>query len=636
MRRVIFMLLLIVTSLGGQGVLGDERILSFDSMIAVQPDGALRVTETIRVRAEGRQIKRGIYRDFPTRYKDHRGANYIVDFDVLAVSRDGRPEPYFTKPLKNGMRTYIGQKNVMLRPGEYTYTLTYRTSRQLGFFENHDELYWNVTGNGWSFPIDRASAEVILPKGVPSYAIRHQGYTGRQGERGTDYRSGISHAGNAVFTTARPLGAYEGLTVVAMWPKGFVEEPGAATRAGWFFSDNAALLTGSVGVLALLTFYILAWRALGKDPRAGVIFPRYEPPEGFSPASMRFIKRMAYDPKTFATALVNLAVKGFVQIKEDGDTYTIERKNGTREKLAPGESVLLEKLLVANSQKLDNEHHERIGDALKAHERSLRKDYERIYFNTNVLVFITGAFISAVVFFATVWLSVDSVSSALFAVIALAMVGFGVGKGLVDLQTRLPAAAAGRPVLGYVLVILSAAGFAAGLAFAFVMLEALIRDPWPRIGILLLSAALLGVNALFYHWMKAPTRAGRKLLDRIDGFQEYLSVAEEDDLKLRNPPRKTPRLFERFLPYAMALDVEELWGDKFASVLDAARRERAYTEPAWYRGSRWHNRGPAGFAGAVASSLAVSTAAASSPPGSSGSGGGSSGGGGGGGGGGGW
>ena len=126
----------------------DERILSFHSDIEVNPDRSMIVTETIRVRAEGNKIKRGIYRDFPTRYTDHYGTDYHVGFQVLSVQRDGKAESYHQEDLSNGIRTYIGRSNVYLPQGDYTYTISYRTTKQLGFFTDFDELYWNVTGNG--------------------------------------------------------------------------------------------------------------------------------------------------------------------------------------------------------------------------------------------------------------------------------------------------------------------------------------------------------------------------------------------------------------------------------------------------------------------------------------------------------
>ena len=126
-------------------------------------------------------------------------------------------------------------------------------------------------------------------------------------------------------------------------------------------------------------------------------------------------------------------------------------------------------------------------------------------------------------------------------------------------------------------------------------------------------------------------------MDDIEGFRQYLGVAEEDRLNAMNPPDKTPELFERFLPYAVALDVQNAWAKKFAGVLAAAGATAAAS---WYIGDqRWEND-PVGFADHLGSELSQTISSASTAPGSSSSGGssggGSSGGGGGGGGGGGW
>ncbi len=141
-----------------------ERIISFDSDIHVYWNATMSVTETISVYSTGNEIKRGIYRDFPTRYKDRYGSNHVVDFSVDEVLRDGKPESYRLEDLSNGVRVYIGRKDVFLNPGRHIYTIRYSTNRQLGFFKDHDELYWNVTGNSWSFPIERAAATINLPE----------------------------------------------------------------------------------------------------------------------------------------------------------------------------------------------------------------------------------------------------------------------------------------------------------------------------------------------------------------------------------------------------------------------------------------------------------------------------------------
>ena len=109
------------------------------------------------MRAEGSQIRRGIYRDFPTRYRDRYGNRVVVDLKVLGVLRNGEAEPWFTEERDNGVRINTGNDNFLPVPAEYTYTLRYRTTRQLGFFADHDELYWNAIGTGWAFPIDRGT-----------------------------------------------------------------------------------------------------------------------------------------------------------------------------------------------------------------------------------------------------------------------------------------------------------------------------------------------------------------------------------------------------------------------------------------------------------------------------------------------
>ena len=200
--------------------LAAERIRLFQSHVTVMPSGALTVTETITVVAEGNKIKRGIYRDFPTDYRDHDNRQHRVGFQLLHVTRDGRPEAHHTENLSNGVRIYIGQHDRFLSPGEYRYTLTYQTDRQLGFFADHDELYWNATGNDWEFQIDEAVVTIALPQGVPSHQIQATGYTGPSGSRDRDYRSTIASDASVTFTTNATLAPGAGLTVVVGGPQG--------------------------------------------------------------------------------------------------------------------------------------------------------------------------------------------------------------------------------------------------------------------------------------------------------------------------------------------------------------------------------------------------------------------------------
>ncbi len=163
-----------------------ERIRAFHSHIIIHPDASMTVTETISVLGTGQEIKRGIVREFPTTYKDRYGNTVRVGFEIIEIHRDGQPEPYHTEKVANGVKIFMGQRDVFLQPGQYTYTITYKTDRQLGFFQDYDELYWNVTGNGWTFPIDSVQAAVQLPPGtkIKQYAA----YTGPFGAKAQDYR----------------------------------------------------------------------------------------------------------------------------------------------------------------------------------------------------------------------------------------------------------------------------------------------------------------------------------------------------------------------------------------------------------------------------------------------------------------
>ncbi len=175
---------------------------------------------------------------------------------MLEVRRNDRPKSYHLKKMSNGVRVYMGQKNRTLQPGEYTYTLTYHTDRQLGFFSEFDELYWNVTGNGWAFPIDRVEAIVTLPPNAD--VLAYAGYTGPEGAKGTRFTVDNDESNNIRFTTDRVLGKGEGLTIAVSWPKGYVIEPNLSDRVGYVIGDNPGAVPALVGVAVLLGYYLFA------------------------------------------------------------------------------------------------------------------------------------------------------------------------------------------------------------------------------------------------------------------------------------------------------------------------------------------------------------------------------------------
>lgn len=614
-----------------------EAILDYHSDIRVLPDASLMVEETIRVRAEGESIKRGIFRDFPTVYSTPLGGRTRVEFGVVEAMRDGRPEPWHTEKRDNGVRVYLGRKDLLLDPGEYTYTLTYRTSRQLGFFDAHDELYWNVTGNDWEFPILRASARVLLPRPVSGRDLRLEAYTGWRGDKGSDYRVDLRD-GAPWFETTVPLQVHQGLTVVVGFPKGVVAEPSAEQRRQWLLQDNQPLIIAVTGLVVLLAYYLLVWRLFGKDPKGGVIIPRFEPPKGVSPAAARYLARMGFDHKAFACAVIDMAVHGFLRIEEKAGDYVLALADRGREPQLPPEERRLAgafPLSAAKPFELKQANRELLTAALKNLQADLKKSYYKSHFVTNSLYTLPGLLVSIAVQAATaIAQGGEQGAASLFIIVWLTFWTFGVAMLLKQVVSAWRSVR-GKPggIFGAAFITLFAIPFVVGEIVGLGML--LMLGSWLSVATL---AALVGLNWGFYEWLKAPTLAGRRVYDELEGFRMYLSVAERDRLQRLHPPELTPELFEKYLPYALALEVENEWAEQFAELFRVREQAGAAHSPSWYRGSNWNSAGFGGFGSALGGGLSGAIASSSAAPGSSsgGGGGGSSGGGGGGGGGGGW
>ncbi len=607
----------------------EERILNFDSEIRVGRDGFLDVVETIRVNVEGNQISRGIYRDFPQDYVTKWGLRQRRPFEVKGVMRNGVPEPFAVEPLGSGTRVRIGSADVFLDTGSVQeYRIAYRTGRQLWFDEKGDELYWNVTGNFWDFPIVESKARVILPEGIEVQEA--EAYTGLAGAKGRDYVK-TEETDGVSFRTNRPLSQREGLTIVVRWEPGKLDALAYKKPGVW--AGNEVLLLGLVIVAVGLLVFVALWFEVGRDPARGVIVPGWEPPVGFSPAAVRYLRNMGLDDRCFTAAVLSLASKGFLRIEEYGvSTYKlIKEKSKGKGDLPPDEDGLFEDLFSdGKSLLLDQVNHAQIYLAKTNLAAALQIGLRGKYFHNHTSKWLIGLLVCAL------GLGLIVISAEVPGVLVMMMLAFMVVGTLVT-SSLVAGIRVGRTskVWGGLGVL-----FLAGLAGIVLVLLGNFAGLWCA----LVTLVVIVAAPVFHFLMKAPTRAGRKELDAIAGFREYLSVAEEDRLNLENPPEKTPELFERFLPYALALGVEQNWSEKFDDILSAAGKEQggqSYT-PSFYTGGRSGFENAltgAGIGAAIGGALAASSVAPSSSGSSSGGGfssGGSSGGGGGGGGGGGW
>ena len=234
----------------------------------------------------------------------------------------------------NGVRVRIGDAERTCRPASMSTRSATAPPASSAFSTDYDELYWNATGNGWIFPIDVAEARIRLPRPVP-FGERAV-YTGPQGSTAGNAEVVSEAPGEIVFRTTAPLGPEEGLTVAVAWQKGVVAPPpaSAAARRLWL-QDNGPLAAGVLGLLGLLAYYFHAWRRAGRDPKPGTIVPIFSPPDGLSPAAMRYITKMGADSRAFAAALVELGVGGHIRLTEGEEGCFTRAQDDDREDRRP-------------------------------------------------------------------------------------------------------------------------------------------------------------------------------------------------------------------------------------------------------------------------------------------------------------
>ncbi len=615
-----------------------ERIVRFASDVNVQHNGDLIVTETIVVRAEGRSIRRGILRDFPTTYTRKDGSHVVVGFDVEAVMRDGNAEHYVTERMNNGMRVRIGNSDRIINYGLHEYVIKYRSTRQIGFFDNFDELYWNATGTGWTFPIDFAEARITLPERAAFTQTAL--YTGPQGARGKDAEIVEQQPGHIVFRTTKGLPVANGLTVAAAWPKGVVAPPTRAQNFQSLLQDNPGTLYAGLGGGFVILFYLLAWLLIGRDPRRGVIIPLFAPPEGMSAAAVRYVENMNFDNRVFTAAIVGLGVNGHLRLTNTGDEGEIRHLKGGKPIDTAEQAVETELFKKGSSVRLDQSDHEAINNARFKLWRTLAKTYKGKMFDSNLLWSLFGFFATAAVTAAIGYAFLQNYGargSQMLAGMLIPILPVMIGASQVRTGWRLGGTA------GLLRIVI---GLAIGGAAAVIGIVLLANVAGIGLAIVpgVAPYALAPFAVLGFTWLQAPSKLGRQIMDQIEGFKLYLSVAEEDRLNALNPPEKTPELFERFLPYAIALDAQNAWAKRFSGVL-AAAAAAGTAVAAWYEGDHRFSDDPVAFADRLGEDLSRTIASASSSPASSSggsgsdsgsSGGGSSGGGGGGGGGSGW
>lgn len=535
-------------------------IEDFRAEIHVRRSGEIEVTETLRVRFEGSY--NGIFRTIPVQYVNPHGFTYKLRLDVNAVEdASGRALDYETSRERHYRKLKIWVPGA--RDAVRTVVIRYTVENGLRFFDEDDqswdELYWNVTGDEWPVAIERASARIRLPARVTG--VRARGFTGGYGstEESVDVR--ISDFLVDVRAT-RSLGMREGLTAVIAWDSFITEgeylirRPTLLDRIARFFAANWPLL------VPILVFFLMwnAWRRYGRDPERRAIVPRYEPPAGLTPSEVGVLVDNRPDLRDVTAILVDLAVRGYLVIEETQvekllgllkeDEYILElrRASGEWDDLRSHERKLLRAIFGSGSA----------GDRVPMSdlENEFYKDLPKIKDRIFGELLKKRYYRRRPDHVMAVWLIAALVSG--FVLVAGGMV-LSAALGLAPLTVVLAGTLSALIILGF--------GF----------------------------------------FMPARTVEGTRALEEVLGFEEFLERVESDRFKRMITG---PEMFERFLPYAMALGVEKKWAAAFAEI---------YREPPdWYRGSGYRTFHPGLFVSDLSGMTSHAATAMTTAPRSSG------------------
>jgi uncharacterized membrane protein len=496
------------------------RIENFQSEVLVMADGTIDVTENIQAHFVGGPWH-GLYRTIPVEYVTPQGLNYSLVLEVRRITDgSGRTLKYETSRVRHyrKLKIYVPDADNSTQ----TISIEYVVSDALRFFDDHDELYWNVTGDDWDVPIHAASTRIVLPEGTTN--IRANVFTGAYRSRAQN--ADVDVAGNGVeVRTGEPLRLHEGLTVAVAFDKGFVHEPSAADKVALFFRSNWPLGLPLATFAAM--FYL--WWQKGRDPRLRPIAAQYEPPDQLTPGEAGTLVDNSADMRDITATIVDLAVRGYIAIEEHQReqmlglmhskdyNFILKKERAKWTKLKAHEQALLEGLFVTGT----------VGETVSM--SSLEN-----HFYTN-LPGIRSNIFSSLVTHGYYNRRPDSVRSSYLA--AGAVVGFLVVFGGVKMASSL-----GMAPLTFI---------AAGI---------------------LTGAIICG----FGWFMPAHTQQGARALEGVLGFEDFLVHVEADRF---NSMIKTPQMFEKFLPFAMALGVEKNWSKAFQGILTQP--------PEWYRGSSY-------------------------------------------------
>ncbi len=408
--------------------IADEHIKSFNSNIYVNEDGTIDVKETI-VYDFGDLQKHGIYRFIPTTKINQDQKTYKLDFNNFIITRNGgNAEPYKITQRDKQIELKIGIKETFVT-GVNTYIIRYKVAGALTYFSDHDELYWNVTGNDWTVPIAVSTAAVRTPPGIKKEEIKTVCYTGVSGSDDSNCSYLVDDRIIDNIKSDSDLAPGEGLTFAISFPKNIVAVLEPKEFISFWDSFIGKLVGLVIGLLALIWyvglpfFIIYKWFKYGRDPSAssgqvpGVVAAWFDPPKTqdgkrfLTPGEVGTLGDETVDMKDISATIVDLARRGYLIIDErkKGDYYLIKNKKIDGSLLKYEKSILTEffgsekeirikdKELSAEVAQIKNEMYEQVVED-KLFDKNPQTTRTGYYVVAGIALF-TGNFFLAIVAF---------------------------------------------------------------------------------------------------------------------------------------------------------------------------------------------------------------------------------------------
>lgn len=559
MRYIFILLILFFSSVVTKAQ--EEKIYLFHSDIEVEKSGMIQVREEIRIYSKGNLFKRGITRSLPLSRTDLQNNRIKIDYNVSKLLMNGAPVNFFTEKEGDELVIYVGERNIFLEPGFYNYEIHYETTGQVGFFEEYDELSWNVNGLSDKM-MDSVSSVVHLPEGAN--ILSSSCYTGRMGSTESDCFSENLGDGS-LKTIVANLPPNEMLTVSVAIPKGVITQPtGFEPKVLSWFDKNGMAVISAIFVLLLLIYYRGTWKKYGVDPPKPVVIPQFSPPDGLSPTAVGMLHKGYFMDDLITSSIVNLSVKGYLTIEEiiekkglfgmrKDKVYSLSRLKNDFSNLPAEESIVLHDLFYSkDTVLLDGKYNQDVSEMLQNYRKSLNKQFKPIIDEgQNIKFHIVPWFVL---------------------ILYVIILAYFINSNLMHFEINRYSLFVTVPLL----------------AILYIIYAIQIVRP--------------GERKLHYK-------------SNIEGLKMYLDIAEEKRMQFFNPPSVTPEKFEELLPYAIALDMEEVWGEKFEKTfLSSSIKPEAY-QPIWYTGTYVN---AALFGHALSSTLSNTVSHTATPPSSSG------------------